>query len=223
MRSYESFCNGLKKWIVLKHPDLRSNEFTQRLAVEYMDYVLEGNNATKNGKALCFDENQARVIGRTARGVKAIKLIGDDYVVGASAVSDDKIIITISETGLGKVAKPEEYQMHSRATQGQMNYKVAKYGKVVSVLCADYDDDLLIITANGMTVRFPIDSIAIHSKASKGVKIINLADGDSIISAVAIAKISEDELSEDETEAAETSAETSSQEQIENTGNENNE
>ncbi|MBE6324600.1 MAG: hypothetical protein E7074_06440 [Bacteroidales bacterium] len=51
MRSYESFCNGLKKWIVFKHPDLRSNEFTQRLAVEYMDYVLEGNNATKNGKA----------------------------------------------------------------------------------------------------------------------------------------------------------------------------
>lgn len=51
MRSYESFCNGLKKWIILKHPDLRSNQFTKRLAVEYMDYVLEGNNATKNGKA----------------------------------------------------------------------------------------------------------------------------------------------------------------------------
>lgn len=51
MRSYESFCNGLKKWILLKHPDLRSNQFTQRLAVDYMDYVLEGNNATKNGKA----------------------------------------------------------------------------------------------------------------------------------------------------------------------------
>ena len=51
MRSYESFCNGLKKWIILKHPDLRSNQFTQRLAVDYMDYVLEGNNATKNGKA----------------------------------------------------------------------------------------------------------------------------------------------------------------------------
>lgn len=51
MRSYESFCNGLKKWILLKHPDLRSNQFTKRLAVDYMDYVLEGNNATKNGKA----------------------------------------------------------------------------------------------------------------------------------------------------------------------------
>lgn len=51
MRSYKSFCNGLKKWILQKHPDLRSNRFTRRLAVEYMDYVLEGNNANKNGKA----------------------------------------------------------------------------------------------------------------------------------------------------------------------------
>ncbi len=51
MRSYQSFCNGLKKWILQKHPDLRSNQFTQRLAIEYMDYVLEGNNACKNGKA----------------------------------------------------------------------------------------------------------------------------------------------------------------------------
>ena len=51
MRSYQSFCNGLKKWVLLKHPDLRSNQFTKRLAVEYMDYVLEGNNANKNGKA----------------------------------------------------------------------------------------------------------------------------------------------------------------------------
>ena len=51
MRSYKSFCNGLKKWILQKHPDLRSNQFTRRLAVEYMDYVLEGNNANKNGKA----------------------------------------------------------------------------------------------------------------------------------------------------------------------------
>ena len=56
MRSYESFCNGLKKWLLLHHPDLRSNEFTQRLAVEYMDYVLEGNNATKNGKARKHDD-----------------------------------------------------------------------------------------------------------------------------------------------------------------------
>ena len=56
MRSYESFCNGLKKWIILKHPDLRSNQFTKRLAVEYMDYVLEGNNATKNGKARKHDD-----------------------------------------------------------------------------------------------------------------------------------------------------------------------
>lgn len=51
MRSYQSFCNGLKKWILLKHPDLQSNQFTKRLAVEYMDYVLEGNNACKNGRA----------------------------------------------------------------------------------------------------------------------------------------------------------------------------
>jgi len=56
MRSYESFCNGLKKWIILKHPDLRSDQFTKRLAVEYMDYVLEGNNATKNGKARKHDD-----------------------------------------------------------------------------------------------------------------------------------------------------------------------
>ena len=67
MRSYESFCNGLRKWVKAKHPDLRSNQFTKRLAVEYMDYVLEGNNATKNGKARKHDDGTVNNLkqGRT--------------------------------------------------------------------------------------------------------------------------------------------------------------
>ena len=144
--------------------------------------------ATRNGKAISFDEEQARLIGRTARGVRAIKLRGDDYVVGADILYDDKPVLTVSEGGLGRLTDASGYPIHSRAGQGQINFKIDKYGGVVNVQSVNRDDDLMIITASGMMVRIPLGDISIHARTARGVKIMNLAEDDKIISAVPVSK-----------------------------------
>jgi DNA gyrase subunit A len=153
--------------------------------------------ATKNGKCISFDEQQARLIGRTARGVKAIKLQGDDCVVGADVLYDDKPVLTVAEDGLGRLSPASEYPIHSRAGLGQINFKCGKYGHVVNVQSVNADDDLMIITASGMMVRISLEGITPHSRTAKGVKIMNLSDGDRIISAVPVAKAESSETNED--------------------------
>ncbi len=153
--------------------------------------------ATKNGKCISFDEQQARLIGRTARGVRAIKLQGDDIVVGADVLYDDKPVLTVAEDGLGRLSPASEYPIHSRAGLGQINFKCGKYGHVVNVQSVNADDDLMIITASGMMVRISLEGITPHSRTAKGVKIMNLSDGDRIISAVPVAKAESSETNED--------------------------
>ena len=153
--------------------------------------------ATKNGKCISFDEQQARLIGRTARGVRAIKLQGDDCVVGADVLYDDKPVLTVAEDGLGRLSPASEYPIHSRAGLGQINFKCGKYGHVVNVQSVNADDDLMIITASGMMVRISLEGITPHSRTAKGVKIMNLSDGDRIISAVPVAKAESSETNED--------------------------
>ena len=159
--------------------------------------------ATKNGKCISFDEQQARLIGRTARGVRAIKLQGDDCVVGADVLCDDKPVLTVAEDGLGRLSPASEYPIHSRAGLGQINFKCGKYGHVVNVQSVNADDDLMIITASGMMVRISLEGITPHSRTAKGVKIMNLSDGDRIISAVPVAKAESNETNE-EADATET-------------------
>lgn len=159
--------------------------------------------ATKNGKCISFDEQQARLIGRTARGVRAIKLQGDDCVVGADVLYDDKPVLTVAEDGLGRLSPASEYPIHSRAGLGQINFKCGKYGHVVNVQSVNADDDLMIITASGMMVRISLEGITPHSRTAKGVKIMNLSDGDRIISAVPVAKAESSETNE-EADATET-------------------
>ncbi len=154
--------------------------------------------ATRKGKIVSFNELQARETGRQSRGVKAIKLAEGDYVVGADILSNDKFVLTVSEGGLGKLSPADEYPIHSRATSGQINFKVDKFGEVVTVQSVNNENDLMIITASGMMVRIPLDSITPHSRTSKGVKIMSLPEGDRIISAVAVSKTEEEPEAEAE-------------------------
>ena len=168
--------------------------------------------ASKFGKCVSFSEEDARSIGRTARGVKAIKLAEGDCVVGMDILDENKLVFTVSENGTGRLSKASQYPLHSRAGQGQINYRTEKNGYVVNVQSVDYDDDLILISASGMTVRIPIDKIGVHSRTSKGVKVMKLSDDDRIISAVSVAK------ADDETEAdADTLPETVSDETDEGT------
>lgn len=154
--------------------------------------------ATKKGKCVSFNEEQARLIGRTARGVKAIKLSGDDEVVGMDILEEGKLILTVSDTGLGRLSKISEYPLHSRAGQGQINFRSEKNGNVVNVQAVSIDEDLILISTSGMMVRIPLDSITPHSRTSRGVKVMNLTEGDTVISAVAVARAEEEPESTEE-------------------------
>lgn len=148
--------------------------------------------ATKKGKCVSFNEDQARVIGRTARGVRAIRLAEGDEVVGADVLEEGKYIITVSETGLGRLSEISEYPLHSRGGQGQINFRSEKNGSVVNVQSVSFDEDLILISANGMMVRIPIEQIRLCSRTSKGVKVMNLTEDDKVISAVAVEKAEEE-------------------------------
>ena len=164
--------------------------------------VTDGNQcfivATEKGKCVCFKEDTLRAIGRTARGVKAIKLAPGDKVVGMDILSEDKYVLTVSETGLGRLAAVSEYPVHNRAGQGQINYRTEKYGKVVNVQSVSDNDDLILISASGMMVRIPIDSIAPHSRTSRGVTVMNLKEDDRVISAVSVMKAPENNTENEE-------------------------
>ncbi len=153
--------------------------------------------ATKKGKCVSFDEEQARLIGRTARGVRAIRLAEDDCVVGMDILIDDKFVLTVSETGLGRLSPASDYPIHSRAGLGQINFRSEKHGDVVNVQSVDTENDLLIITSGGMMVRIPISGIRVCARGSKGVKVMNLSDDDRIISAAEVSS-SKDEASDNE-------------------------
>ena len=149
--------------------------------------------ATENGKCVSFDEEQIRVIGRGGRGVRAITLSQGDRVIGMDVLDKEKPVLTLSATGYGRLSPAGDYPIHSRGTKGQINYHTDKYGKVIFTGCVKPDDDIMLITANGMMVRTSLSAIAPHSRPSKGVTLMRLKEGDTIISAVAVEKEEEQE------------------------------
>lgn len=158
--------------------------------------------ATNKGKSLRIKESDVRVVGRGARGVRVIRLVDGDYVVGMVKVSDDKKVLTVSTTGYGRVTSFDEYRLQNRGGKGTINYHVEKYGDVASIMSVDAKDDVILISDNGVIIRIPVDSIRKCSRTSKGVKVMKL-DGDSRIVTVAVAPQSDEDESKKETIEAE--------------------
>ncbi len=140
--------------------------------------------ATKNGMAIRFDENDARVIGRTARGVKALNLAEDDEVVGMEICDDTKLLLTVAQTGYGRLSAFDNYRIQSRGGKGLRNYHVDTYGHVAGIRVVDPEDDLILITSDGVLIRMRMDEIRQCRRPSKGVRIMRVADGHRIVSMV---------------------------------------
>ena len=172
--------------------------------------MTDGSNdmivATKLGKCIRFSESDVRAVGRTARGVRAIKLKPGDEVVGMAIVNPDKLVFTVSETGYGRLSNPEDYRVQSRGGQGVINYHTEKYGNVASLISAGLDEDVILISDSGVIIRMHADSIRLCSRPSKGVKVMRLRG---ISKVVAVACVPRDESEEVETpeESHETSEE----------------
>ncbi len=166
--------------------------------------------ATRNGYSIRFNENDARPIGRTARGVKAIELRGDDKVVGMDVISDESFVLTVTETGYGRRSSGEEYRCQTRGGKGVTNYKTEKYGPVAALMTVKEDEDIILISAEGIVIRMPADSISLFSRTSKGVRVMRVGDTDKLVTVTT----AEREPEGDET-ASEETAEVQSTEQTE--------
>ena len=155
--------------------------------------------ATHDGMSVCFNEQDARPMGRTAVGVRGIKLRGDDYVIGAGSTSAGSALLTITEKGYGKRTPVEEYSVHGRGGLGIKNYNVTdKTGKIADVKVVNDEDDILVITDDGTIIRMSAANISLLSRATQGVRIMRIMDGSRVI---CIEKTDREEEATEETEA----------------------
>ncbi|MBR7060658.1 MAG: DNA gyrase subunit A, partial [Eubacterium sp.] len=168
--------------------------------------------ATHEGMAICFNEADARLIGRTARGVKAIQLKEDDYVVGFAVAIEGKQLLTVSETGYGRKSDFSDYRVQSRAGKGLINYRTEQFGKVAMIAPVDDENDVIMITTDGIVIRTHAQQISSFKRPSKGVKVMRVNDGERLATLSIVDKYEEEETDEIAAETAEIEEETQSEE-----------
>ncbi len=180
------------------------------ITIRENDQLLEarltnGNNeimmAVRSGKAIRFPEDKVRAIGRTGAGVRGITLGGEkDELVGMVCVENEsEDILVVSEHGFGKRSKIDDYRVTNRGGKGVKTLNVTpKTGSLVAIKSVSNDDDLMIITQSGVTIRLPVQDIRMTGRAAQGVKLINLREDDSIASVARVeASDTEIEVSDD--------------------------
>lgn len=156
--------------------------------------------ATHDGMAICFNEEDARLIGRTARGVKAIQLKEGDYVVGFAVAVPDTQLLTVSETGYGRKSDFDEYRVQSRAGKGLINYHTEKYGKVAMIAPVTDDNDVIMITTDGIVIRTHACQISSFKRPGKGVKVMRVKDGEKLATLSIVDKYEEEEAEQTQTQ-----------------------
>jgi DNA gyrase subunit A len=143
--------------------------------------------ATRLGRAIRFKAGQVREMGRTAKGVIGIRRRGDDAVVGLADSAEGSDLLTITESGYGKRTPFRQYPVKHRGGMGVINIKITKRnGPVAAVRAVDEDDEVLLISANGIVNRFTVREIAVHGRGAQGVAVKRLEDGDRV---TAVARI----------------------------------
>ena len=155
--------------------------------------------ATHDGQAVCFDENDVRPMGRTAVGVRGIRLRDGDYVVGAARATAGRCVLSITENGYGKRTPVEEYRITNRGGLGIRNYMVTeKTGKVVGIKVVDGNEDLLLVTQSGTLIRTHVDNIRIAGRSTQGVIVMRFKEeGDQVISMALTDRENEEEENTD--------------------------
>ena len=140
--------------------------------------------ATHDGQAVCFDETDVRAMGRTAVGVRGIRLREGDYVVGAALAQPGKTVLSITERGFGKRTPVEEYRITARGGLGIRNYMVTeKTGPIVGIKVVDGTEDLLLVTEAGILIRTAVENIRVAGRATQGVIVMRFKEeGDRVIS-----------------------------------------
>ena len=187
----------VKKTSLEQYSRPRSNGINA-ITIKEGDELLEaklttGNSqilmSVKSGKCIRFEESKTRPMGRNASGVRGVRLKDDnDEVVGMLSVNDmDSDILVVSENGYGKRSKLDDYRITNRGGKGVKTISITeKTGNLVSIKNVADGDDLMIINKSGIAIRMEVNSLRVMGRATQGVKLINLKDGDSI---AAVAKV----------------------------------
>lgn len=155
--------------------------------------------ATRNGMAIRFSENDVRPMSRTAMGVKAISLKPGDSVVGMVAAREDACILTVTDKGQGRRTPVSDYPVQGRNGMGKINYKVNDTkGYVCGIKVVRDDQDLILISNDGIIIRIAAADVNIMSRYATGVRVMRLADNDSVVAFAAVEHLDESEKAEDE-------------------------
>lgn len=153
------------------------------IGVKFTDgesYLMLG---TKGGKAIAFSEDDVRAMGRTARGVKGISLGMGDEVVGMDILTHNAEVLTVTEGGYGKRTPTEEYRSQTRGGKGLINMKVTdKTGYVIGIKVVHPDQELMLITTDGIVIRTNVEDISVISRNTQGVKLMSTAENDKVAS-----------------------------------------
>ncbi len=153
--------------------------------------------ATKNGFAVRFVESNAREVGRTARGVIAIRLTDNDLVAGAAVVDDTKKLLFITENGFGKRCEFENFPRHNRGGKGVICHKLSdKTGRIADIAPVDENEDIMLITNDGTVIRTPVSGISVYGRTAAGVIVMRLSEGATIVNFAKVQKEEEDEAAD---------------------------
>lgn len=157
------------------------------------DHILIG---TKLGKAIRFPLSDLRPMGRSARGVTGIKFSeNEDKVIGLTQINNDDPVLSVCENGYGKRTPIEEYRVQTRAGKGIYTIKVTdRNGPVVDILQVSEDDDLMVMTSSGKVMRFTVDEVGIIGRLTQGVRLMNVDEGEKIISLTKISNLEVEEV-----------------------------
>ncbi|MGN1029978.1 MAG: DNA gyrase subunit A, partial [Butyricicoccaceae bacterium] len=154
---------------------------------------------TRNGRSVCFDENEVRVMGRAAGGVRGISLDEGDVVIGAVRARPNAEVLTVTERGYGKRTPVEEYSLHHRGGRGIIAHGLTeKTGPIAGVAVVDVDNDVMIITDDGTIIRTTVEEIRLCGRSSQGVRVMRMDDDVKVISITRTEGSSEEEDAEND-------------------------
>ncbi len=170
------------------------NDGDELAGVRLTDGHCELLIATRNGMAIRIDENSARPLSRSARGVRAIRLRDGDEIAGMARLREGATVMTVTDRGQGRRSEISEYKLQSRGGKGKINYKVNDVkGYVCGIKVVDENDDLILISNDGVIIRIRVSDVNVMSRYASGVRVMRLMNEDSRVVTFARAEHDEDE------------------------------
>ncbi len=165
------------------------DEGDKLVSVKLTDGTKEMVIGTKHGKAIRFIESNVRDMGRSAYGVRGVRLVGEDEVVSMAVVEEGATLLTVTENGFGKRTAFDEYRTSNRGGQGVITIDVnVRNGNVVDIRTVREDEEIMVTTSNGIIIRVPASGIRVQGRNTQGVKIMNVGDKDKVVGVATLAK-----------------------------------